>query len=349
MKAAVLVAPQTIEIQDRPVPEPGAGQVRVKVAAVGVCGSDVHYYFEGRIGTAVVQYPTLLGHEPSGVVDAVGEGATIAPGTRVAIEPAAPCGRCEQCVTGHRNLCPDVRFLGTPPIAGIYQQFQVMPEECCIPIPDDMTLTEAAMMEPLGVGLHAVRLARLNLGETVAIFGSGPIGLCTLLAARVAGAGRVLMTDLLPDRLDLARQMGADAVMNAADGDPVEWVRDETGGRGVDITFEAAGKQDTVTHSCLAARKGGRVVLIGIPSEDDLLIPMHHSRHSELLMQHVRRSNGEVVDCLPLVASGRIDVKPLATHFFPLERTTDGFDLVHRYADGVIRAVIQPNEELAGT
>jgi len=206
MKAAVLVAPKTIEIQDRPMPEPGPGEVRLKLAAVGVCGSDVHYYEEGRIGTAVVQYPTLLGHEPSGVVDAVGEGVTLEPGTRVAVEPAAPCGHCELCRMGKGHLCPNVRFLGTPPIPGIYEQYHVLPEHCCIPIPDNMSLVEAALMEPLGVGLHAVYLARLNLGETIAIFGSGPIGLCTLLAARVIGIARVFMTDLVPERLSLARE-----------------------------------------------------------------------------------------------------------------------------------------------
>ena len=348
MKAAVLVAPRTIEIQEHPMPEPGPGEVRLKLAAVGVCGSDVHYYEEGRIGTAVVQYPTLLGHEPSGVVDSVGQGVKLQPGTRVAVEPAAPCGRCEHCLAGRRNICPDVRFLGTPPIPGIYAQYHVLPEHCCIPIPDNMSLTEAALMEPLGVGLHAVQLARLALGETIAIFGSGPIGLCTLLAARLTGVTRILMTDLVPERLDLAKRLGADAVLNADEGDAVEWIRSETGGRGVDVTFEAAGVQETVTHACLAARPGGRAMLIGIPSEDELTMPMHECRRGELLIQHVRRSNGEVAPCLPLVASGRIDVKALATHFFPLERTTDAFDLVHNYADGVVRAVIRPNEDLAG-
>jgi L-iditol 2-dehydrogenase len=349
MKSAVLVAPKTIEIQERPVPVPGPGEVRVKLAAVGVCGSDVHYYEEGRIGSAVVQYPTLLGHECSGVIDAVGDGVTLGPGARVAIEPAATCMRCEWCLSGRRHLCPSVRFLGTPPIPGIFEQYHLMPAHCCLPIPDSLSLVEAALMEPMGIGLHAVRLARLAVGETIAIFGSGPIGLCTLLAARAAGAARVFMTDLVPERLDLARRMGADAVLNPQEGDPVQWVLSETGGRGVDATFEAAGVQDTLTQSCLAAMRGGRALLIGIPAVDELTMPMHECRRSELWIQHVRRSNNEAAACLPLVASGRIDVKPMATHFFPLERLAEAFDLVHRYADGVIRAIIQPNDDLAGS
>jgi L-iditol 2-dehydrogenase len=347
MKAAVLTRPHTIEIQDRPVPDPGPGEVRLKLAAVGVCGSDVHYYEEGRIGNQIVEYPTLLGHEPAGVVDAVGAGVGLAPGTRVAVEPASPCGQCECCRAGRYHICPDVEFLGTPPIDGIFEQFHLMPAHCCIPIPDDLSLTEAALMEPLGVGLHAAALARPGLGETAAIFGSGPIGLCTLLALRVTGVQRIFMTDLVPERLALAERLGADAVMHAGEGDVVEWIRDETGGRGVDVTFEAAGEQETLTHACLTAVRGGRAVLIGIPSEDQLQIPMHECRRHELLMQHVRRSNAEAERCLPLVASGRIDVKPLATHFFPLERVSEAFELVHNYADGVVRAIIQPNDDLA--
>ncbi len=348
MKAAVLTSPHTIEIQERPMPEPGPGQVRIKLAAVGVCGSDVHYYEEGRIGSQVVQYPTLLGHEPSGVVDAVGPGVTIKHGTRVAIEPASPCRQCELCLAGQYHICPNVKFLGTPPIDGIYAEYHLMPEHCCLPISDNISLVEACLLEPLGVGLHAVSLAEIRLAETIAIFGSGPIGLSTLLAARCTGASRILMTDLVPERLELARSLGADEVFDAGKGDAVQWVHDLTAGRGVDVTFEAAGQQETVTHACSAARRGGRAYLIGIPSVDELNIPMHDCRHRELLMQHVRRSNGEAEKCLPLVASGRINVKPLATHFFPLERITEAFDLVHNYADGVIRAIIQPNADLAG-
>ncbi|MGM0485669.1 MAG: NAD(P)-dependent alcohol dehydrogenase [Planctomycetota bacterium] len=347
MKAAVLTAPRTIEIQERPVPEPGPGEARIRIAAVGVCGSDVHYYEEGRIGRQIVQYPTLLGHEAAGVVDAVGPGVDLEPGTRVAIEPAASCGRCECCQAGQYHICPHVKFLGTPPIDGIFEQYHLMPAHCCIPIPDTLSLVEAALTEPLGVGLHAVALARPALGETAAVFGSGPIGLCTLLALRLTGVKRVFATDLVPDRLSLAETLGADAVLNAGQGDVVEWIREETGGRGVDVTFEAAGEQETVTHACRAAAVGGRALLIGIPSEDERWVPMHECRRKELLMRHVRRSNGEAARCLPLVTSGRLDLKPLATHFFPLEKVTEAFDLVHRYADGVIRAIIQPNDELA--
>ena len=230
----------------------------------------------------------------------------------------------------------------------ISAQALVMPAHNCVPTPSVMSFVEAAMLEPMAVGLHAVRLARLDLGQTVAIFGSGPIGLVTLIAARMAGAGRIFMADLVPERLALAKKLGADEVFDAGQGDPVERIKQATEGRGVDAAFEAAGVQDTVTHACLAPRPGGRAVLIGIPSVDELAIPMHECRRRELTIQHLRRSNGELLPFLQLPPSRRPDLKILATHLFPLERISEAFDLVDRKAQGVIRAVIQPNAELAG-
>jgi L-iditol 2-dehydrogenase len=348
MRAAVLVKLGRIEIQERPLPEPGPGEVRIKVAAVGVCGSDVHYYREGRIGNAVVKFPSILGHEPAGVVDAAGPGVKhLKAGMRVAVEPGVSCMKCESCLAGRFNCCPHVKFLASPPVDGIYQQYRCMPEHACIPMPDRTGFVEAAMLEPVGVGLHAVKLARLEVGETVGVFGSGPIGLVTILAARLAGTGRIYATDLVPERLKAAREYGADETFDAGKGDPVAWLKERTGGRGVDAAFEAGGVQDTVTHACLGVRVGGRAHLIGIPAEDELTIPMHECRRRELAIQHVRRSNGEILPFLRLVEAGRVDLKRLATHFFPLEKINEAFDLVHRKADGVIRAVIQPNADLA--
>lgn len=352
MQSAVLVAPRTIEIQERPVPEPGPGAVRLKIAAVGVCGSDVHYYVNGRIGSAVVQYPTLMGHEPAGVVDAVGPdvapvaGVELTPGRRVAIEPAAPCGRCEHCHGGRANICPDVRFLGTPPIDGIYEEYHLMPARCCIPIPAGLSLTEAALLEPLGVGLHAMELAKPRPGDTVAILGAGPIGLVTLMAAKLAGCAEVYMTDPVPERRAFAERLGADAVADPGAVDATAWIREQTHGRGVDITVDAAGVQETITQCHRAARIGGQALIIGIPDEDALTYPTHEARRRELVVRHVRRSNGEVERCLGLIASGRLDLKPLATHHFALDQVTDAFELVHRHADGVIRAIIHPHPDL---
>ncbi len=347
MKVSVLSALRTVTLQDRPMPEPGPGQVRVKVAAVGVCGSDVHYYVDGKIGSAVVQYPTVLGHEPAGIIDAVGEGVnTLAVGTRVAVEPASPCMHCEHCLAGRHNICPSVEFLGTPPFDGIFMEYRCMPAHCCIPLPEGMSLIEGALLEPMGVGLHAVTLAKIGFGETVAIFGAGPIGLSTMMAARLAGAKEIYMTDLIPERVAYAKDLGATDAVNAAETDVTDWIAQKTGGRGVDVTFEAAGQQQTVTQTCETVRIGGRAFIIGIPTVDEFTIPMHVCRRKELLLQQVRRANGEVFRCMEYVAQGRIPLKKLATHTFSLDQVPQAMELVHAHQDGVIRAMVLPHGDL---
>ena len=343
MKSAVLTALRTLEIQDRPRPAPGPGEVLLKIAAVGLCGSDVHYWENGRIGNQAVAFPAVLGHEPSGIVEAAGPGARLAPGARVMVEPAISCGYCVFCLAGRPNICPAVKFLGTPPHDGVFSQYHVMPGHCCVPIPDSMSLVEAALMEPLAVGLHGVKLARMVPGDRAAIFGCGPIGLATALGARLAGASELFMTDPIPERRAMAEKLAGAAVFDPASGDPVAWIKRRTEALGVELSFECAGTQETLDQSCLAARCGGRVLLTGIPAADKMLLPMHECRRRELELLHVRRSNGEAAAALRLLASGRLDVKPLATHFFPLERTAEAFDLASRKADGVIRAMIFPN------
>jgi len=346
MKASVLTAPATLELREIDCPDPGPGEVRLKVAVVGVCGSDVHYYREGAIGDQKVKYPTLLGHEPSAIIDAVGEGVELEVGARVAVEPALPCGKCEHCISGRGNICPEVVFLGTPPVEGIFSQFRVMPAHCCIAIPDEMSLVEAALLEPLGVGLHAVDLTSVRPGDTVCILGGGPIGLVTLLAAKCAGAKEIYLTDRVQERLDCAKKLGATAVLNRDDKSAKEWILEQTGGRGVDVAFEAVGVQQTVNDTIGVARVGGRVCMIGIPSVPELSLPFHEARKKELAIFNCRRSNREADRCLDLVCSGRLDLKTLATHHFPLEKTQDAFDLVESYGDGVVRAMIHPNGEL---
>lgn len=346
MKVAVLTALHKLELIERPMPEPGVGEVRVKVAAVGVCGSDVHYYAEGAIGSARVTFPAVLGHEPSGLVDAVGKGVRLAVGTRVAIEPAASCMHCEHCLSGRHNICPNVRFLGTPPYDGIYMEYACVPAHCCIPLPDTVSLVEGALLEPFGVGLHAAKLAHIQPHETVAIFGAGPIGLSTLLAAKLHGAKAVYMTDRIPERVEKALQMGATDARLAQDGSALAWLLEMTGGRGVDVSFEAAGQQETLTQACEATRIGGRAFVIGIPTVPEFTIPMHTCRRKELLLQQVRRSNGEAFLHMDGVGGGRIDLNPLATHLFSLDQIAEAFELVHHYRDGVIRAMILPHGDL---
>jgi len=341
MKVAALRGIRKIEIEQRPVPEPEPGEALVRVTCVGVCGSDVHYYVDGRIGDALVKYPLVIGHELAGVVEALGEGVDYPPvGARVAVEPSINCGCCECCLTGRPNQCPHVRFYGTPPVEGAFAEYVCHPARLLYPVPDQVTDEDAAMLEPLGVGVHAVRRTGVDLGDDVAVFGAGPIGLVCLQCARAAGASRVFTTDLLPYRLDLAERLGADAVSSPEGNDIVEWLMDLTDGRGVDCAIECAGQQSTVDECVRSVRVGGNVSIVGIPAVDRIAYDVHVARRKELDIRNVRRSRFAVEPGLGLVAAGQADVRSLVTHRFPLEEVGRALELVHEYADGVVKAVI---------
>ncbi len=216
-QAAVLYAPHDVRMEERSMPTVGPRDVLVEVKAVGVCGSDVHYYEHGRIGSYIVRQPLILGHEASGVIVDVGEEVPKSRiGERVAIEPGIPDGICEQCRSGHYNLCPNVRFFGTPPIDGAFTNFVTVPESFAYNLPDSMSDAEGALIEPLSVGLWACRKARLRGGDHVLVTGAGPIGLVAMLVALALGAGEVTITDVYPQRLEVAKKLGATRALNVA-------------------------------------------------------------------------------------------------------------------------------------
>jgi len=345
MKAAKLCGVRDIAIEDVPVPEPAPGEVRLRVTRVGICGSDVHYYSRGRIGDAVMQPGHVVGHEVAGVVDALGagvEGPRV--GARVAVEPAIHCGECERCFAGFPNQCTRCRFLGLPPVKGALQEFICHPANLVEEVPDTLTDADVAQLEPLAVGIHAAERARVGLGETVAVFGCGPIGLFTIQAARAAGASRVFATDLLDYRIEYARKLGADEVMNASSGGVAEWVTGLTGGRGADATIDCAGVQDTVDHCVEGVRAGGRVGLVGSPRGDRLSYLAHIARRKELDILNVRRSRFGIERALPVALAGQVDLRTMVTHTFPLSETGRAFDILGRYADGVVKAMITVSE-----
>ena len=219
MKAARLYGPGDFRLDELPIPEPGPGQVLLQVLSVGVCGSGVHYFLDGGIGDDKVKEPFVIGHEFSALVAGHGPGVDVPPiGTRVAVEPAISCGMCEFCLEGHPNLCENILFCSTPPTQGALQEYMVHPADLCFPIPDAVTDVQGAMLEPLGIALHAVRLAKLQPGDTTAILGAGPIGLLTLEVALVSGARAAFVTDLDPARLALADKLGATATFRADRG-----------------------------------------------------------------------------------------------------------------------------------
>jgi L-iditol 2-dehydrogenase len=342
MRASRLYGVRDLRVEDQPRPVPGPGEVLLKVAAVGTCGSDVHYYVEGRIGDQVVTAPITMGHEFSAWVADLGDGVTgLDVGQLVAVEPAIHCGECECCQHGHPNLCPNVRFCGTPPIDGVFAEYAVMPAENCFPLPEGFTPAEGAMLEPLGVAIHTVDLAHLKPGYTVAVLGAGPIGLLTAAVARAAGAGEIYVTEPLAYRREFALQHVADVALNPDNTDVVAEIMRLTGGRGVDVAFEAAGAPETPDQAARVTRPGGKVVVAGIPSEDAMAFTASVVRRKGLTIKMVRRMKHTYPRSIALVQKGMVDVASLATHTFPLERIAEAFEIVAAYDDGVLRAIIQ--------
>jgi len=342
MKAARLYGPGDMRIDEVPAPEPGRGQVLLQVLSVGVCGSGVHYYLDGGIGDDKVTEPYVIGHEFSARVAALGAGVDGPPvGTRVAVEPAISCGHCEFCLAGHPNICENILFCSTPPTPGALQEYMVHPADLVFPLPDSIDNDEGAVLEPLGIALHTVGLAKLHPGDTVAILGCGPVGLLTLQVARISGARAAYVTDLVPERLEMARRFGATATLKADEGDPVAWVKELTGGRGVDVAFETAWADETVGQVAEMARNGGKLIMAGIPREDVAIFPAHTVRRKGLTIKYVRRMKHTYPRAIPMVRDGLIDVASLVTHRFPLDHAADAYELAASYRDGVIKAIIE--------
>ena len=326
MRSAVLVEPRRLELIEVPTPAPGPGQVLVRLRAVGICGSDVHYYVDGRIGNAAVEYPFVLGHEPAGVVAALGAGvAGLAVGDRVALEPAFPCGVCPTCRAGHQNCCPSVQFLGTPPIGGVFEEYHLFRAEQCLRLPDEITFEAAAALEPMAVALHAVNLARPRLGARVAVMGGGPVGMLTAVAARLAGASFVALTEPVPARRALAARFGVDLALDPSGGDVKAEIIRAAGE--IDVAFEAAGTQEAVDDATLIVGMSGTTVIIGIPAGDRISLRAHELRRKELNLIMARRSNHALKPAILLVQSGRIDPGLTVTHRFPLDRLAEAMEL----------------------
>ena len=341
MRAAELIAPLTFRLTEMPIEDPGPGEVQVRVEAVGVCGSDLHAYNEGAVGGMPNVYPMVLGHEPAGVVVKTGSGVTgLAVGDRGALEPALYCYHCEFCLTGHHNVCANIRFLSNPHHPGFFRERVNLPLKNFQPIPAGMSFAEATLAEPLAIALHSLRLASIRAGETVAVIGAGPIGLMTIAALRVAGASRIWAVEPLAHRRGLALQIGADAALAPAEAF-AEIVR-ETGQRGVDCAIDCAAGAETTNQAILLARNAGRVALTGIHSMPD--VPMNGSamRRKELTIFNVRRSNHETVDALDLLLAHPGWFAPVITHNRTLEQVDDAFAIASQYRDGVGKMIVRP-------
>jgi L-iditol 2-dehydrogenase len=342
MKIACFTALRKLEVTETPTPQlQRPDEVLVHIQRVGVCGSDVHYYTHGRIGDQIVKYPATVGHECAGSVVEVGSAVQgLHAGDPVAIEPAFSCGQCDQCRAGRENTCRKLQFMGSPgEQPGAVAEYRVLPAPNCLPVPADLDLDLATLVEPLAIGLHAVHLAAPRPGAKMAILGSGPIGLSVLLCARGLGPVTAYVSDLLDCRLEAARQCGAQWTGNPRHDDVVR----EIAAReplGLDIVFECSGDPACIDQAISLLGPGGTLLLVGIPAVQRVEFDVHVMRRKELTFKSVRRQRGCAAPVIEMIASGQIDPRPLVTHHFPLARIQDAFELVAGYGDGVIKAMV---------
>ncbi|GAB3913895.1 sorbitol dehydrogenase [Microlunatus endophyticus] len=334
-RRSLLIKPEEIGTENAPVPQPGPEQVLVEVAAVGICGSDVHYYEHGRIGDFIVEQPLVLGHEASGVIRAVGSAVTgRAVGQRVALEPQETCGHCIQCLSGRYNLCPDVQFYATPPVDGAFAQYVVLNAGRAHPIPDSLSDEAGALIEPLSVGVWANRKAAVEPGDRVLVTGAGPVGLLAADVARARG-GWVAVSDTNSYRLQVAHERGAQAVIDVTQGSP----RDQQGE--FDVILECSGAAPAVLGAFDAAAPAARIVLIGMGAAR-LELPVGLIQARELRVTGVFRYANCYPAAISLAASGAIDLDALVTGRFGLDEVEDALTAAKRDPK-TLKPVVYPN------
>ena len=343
MKALLLRAYNHFEITNRPRPVPGPGDVLVSIAACGICGSDVHG-FDGSSGRRIP--PIVMGHEAAGTVAEIGAGvAGFQPGDRITFDSTVSCGECPYCLRGQTNLCDNRNAFGVScddyRRDGAFAEFIVVPERICYRLPETLSFAEAAMLEPVSVALHAVAVSGMRGGETALVIGAGMIGLLTLQAARAAGCGRVIIADIDKTRLDLARDLGATERISATGADLVRACRELTGGEGVDIVFEAVGRNETVAAAIECTRKGGTITLIG-NIDPEVTLPLQKVVNRQIRMQGTAASCGEYPRAIELLTEGAIRVKPLISAVAPLEDGPGWFERLHAREPNLMKIVLVP-------
>ena len=343
MKAVVLTGIRSVEIRE--VPRPALEKetdVLVRVAAAGLCGSDIHYYTGGRIGDQVVEYPFTVGHECAGVVEAVGSAVDrIKPGDRVALDPAVVCRTCDQCLAGRPNTCRQLLFLGTPgQLSGCLAEYVVLPGQNCYPLQEDMSFEEGVLLEPLSISIHSFRLLEGFRPEKMAVLGAGPIGLCVLLVARAYGVPRMYATDRIEARVAAAPAAGARWSGNPDKEDVVaEIVKQEP--EQLDVVFECSGDPAALDQAVELLKPGGRLMILGIPAVDRVSFAIHKIRRKEIAIHNVRRQRLCYHDALHCIRTKKTDVRFLATHHFKLDEASHAFELVAGYRDGVLKAIVR--------
>jgi len=341
MKVSVMRDIETMGWEERPVPLPHADQVLVRIGAVGVCGSDLHYYEHGRIGNFIVETPFVLGHEAAGTVVSLGKDVKhLKVGDRVALEPGIACGHCEACLSGKYNLCPDVKFFATPPVGGVFQEFVAHDARLCFKLPENMSLVEGALIEPFAVGLHTANQGGAGLGQTAVVFGAGCIGLMSLLALKAQGVSRIFVTDTIDRRLAKASELGATAIFNPAQIDIVQKINEMTDGRGCDLVIETSGAEAAAQNAIYIARRGGKIVFVGYSPSGNVTIPLGRALDKELSFETVFRYRNIYPMAIDAVSSGRADIASVVTNEFSFSEIPEAMARSCHEKAAIVKSVV---------
>lgn len=342
MKVAVMTDIGKMGFETRPIPKPVAGEVLIKLEYVGICGSDLHYYTTGEIAGKKVEMPFVLGHEPGGVVAEVGEGVIhLKVGDRVALEPGKTCGQCEYCRTGRYNLCPDVIFFATPPVQGVFQEYVAHEAKLCFKLPENVSTMEGALVEPLAIGFYAAQTGEATIGQTAVVTGAGCIGLVTLMALKAMGVTKVIVTDVLDNRLEKAREVGACATINAARQDVVAEVMKLTDGAGCDLVFETSGNEKSAWQAVEMCKKGSNIVLVGYSSNNTMTLPVSLALDKEVTFKTIFRYRHIYPMAIEALASGAVDLAPIITNVFPLEDIQNAMDQSVSNKQSIVKSVVK--------
>ncbi|MFB6318713.1 zinc-binding dehydrogenase [Saccharicrinis sp. FJH54] len=342
MKAVALTNIKTLEVVEIPeINDPANGEVLIKVKSVGVCGSDMHYYRTGRIGSQVVAYPFVLGHEFAGEIVKAGGGVTnVRPGSRVAVDPAMSCGECDQCRAGREHTCRNLTFLGNPGQAdGCMKEYIIMPANTCFELPDNLSFDDGMLCEPFSIGIYAVKsfgnVSRLDIG----ILGFGPIGMSVLSALKPNKPSSVIVSEKLDYRLRIASGFGADMAVNPLKEDLVAKVNEGYKNQ-LDVVFECCGQQDAVHQAIEMLKPGGTLMIVGIPEFDVWHLPVDQLRRKEITIKNVRRQNHCMQDAIDMLTEVSSDLKQMITHRVDYTKSQEVYDLVEAYEDNVMKAVV---------
>lgn len=342
MKTAVMLEVGKMGYEQRKIPVPGDNEVLVKVEHVGICGSDMHYYENGRIGGYIVKPPFVLGHESGGTVVEVGNKVThLKVGDRVALEPGKTCGHCEYCRKGLYNLCPDVQFFATPPVDGVFQEYVAHEADLCFKLPDNVDTMEGALIEPLAVGMHAAKQGGATLGQTAVVTGAGCIGLCTMMSLKAFGVSEVYVIDVQQKRLDKALELGATAVVNSKEKDPVEEILKLTNQRGVDLAVECSGVETCANQDVELLVSGGTLVQVAYGASGYMNLNMAMICDKEITIKSVFRYRHIYPMAIRAVSEGKVNLKGIVTNIFDFDDIQNAMDKSISDKANIVKSVVK--------